>query len=255
MDAQGIDFAAQIRRVHRLVDARGADVRTGRAPPPAEVVARHGLTRRGEGEPEVIVSEQVAAELGKPPAATSALVLTTRGAEGVVDGRIRCLGRPLSALTPAGGPWGYAQLILIAVEGEEPDPFGLATTGSLSARLPGLMSRASGDRLWLRFSHPLVQTGFDLAELGAVLTAAYRLDHPRLRAVEVVLVAGDPDALEALAPVAAEVGVLTGRQRKLHLVGEGELECDDLDCENCDHREVCDLLEDVRVRYRKRRAG
>jgi hypothetical protein len=49
--------------------------------------------------------------------------------------------------------------------------------------------------------------------------------------------------------------VLSGQHRKLVLREQGVAECDDLDCDSCDERDVCDALRDVTVRYRKRRAG
>lgn len=255
MEPEGIDFGPQIQRVDLILSAGRTPVRTSRARGATEVIAQHGLAARGRGQPEVIVSERVAAELGKPPAPSTSLVLTTRRADLIEAGRVRALGRPLGECEPSGGPWGYAQLLLVAVGDQAPDPFGLAATASLSARLPGLMSRASGGRLWLRFGHPLIRSGFDLTDLGEVLVAACGMDHPGVRAAEAVLICDAPDTQAALAPVVAEASVLSGEQRKLHLVGDSELVCDDLDCDNCDHIEVCDLLEDVRVRYRKRRTG
>ena len=36
---------------------------------------------------------------------------------------------------------------------------------------------------------------------------------------------------------------------------EGDVECTDLDCEDCDERAVCDALRDVVVKRRRRRGG
>ena len=75
---------------------------------------------------------------------------------------------------------------------------------------------------------------------------------PDVEAVEVVFVTSSEADVEALGPIAAEAKILAGRHKKLVLSPDGEVECTDLDCEDCDEQPVCDALRDVVVRRRRK---
>jgi len=234
------DYRVQISKVHEIAAAWGEAVRTHDLEAPA------GLSPRGEGTPSVVVGEDVGAELGQPGAISHAMVLTTTTKDLVEDGRVRCMGPDLDQAAPGARP--YAQVVMLAHNGEPPDPFELETTQYLPNRLSGVMARTVPGRLWVRISRQALQAGFRLQTLGSALVAAFRMDFPEVTGAEVLLATAD---VEQLDQVAAEFKVLSGQHRKLVLVEDGVYECSDLNCESCDQKEVCDALKDITIRYRR----
>jgi CO dehydrogenase/acetyl-CoA synthase beta subunit len=137
---------------------------------------------------------------------------------------------------------------MLSHNGNPPDPFELETTQYLPNRLPGFMARTVPGRLWVRFSKQALDSGFRMHTLGSALLAAFRMDFPEVTGAEVLLATAE---VERLDQVAAEFKVLSGQHRKLVLVEDGVYECEDLNCDSCDQKEVCDALKDITVRYRK----
>ncbi|MFC1654623.1 hypothetical protein ACFL2F_02355 [Myxococcota bacterium] len=235
------DYRVQIEKVHEIAASWGQAVRTHRLQVP------EGLSRRGEGPPSVVVGEDVGAELGNPGATSHAMVLTTAKKDLIEDGRVRCVGPDLDQA--ADGTRSYAQVVMLSHNGATPpDPFDLETTQYLPNRLPGFMARTVPGRLWVRFSKEALDNGFRLHTLGSALIAAFRMDFPALTGAEVLLATSKVDQLDQ---VAAEFKVLSGQHRKLVLVEDGVYDCEDLNCEECDDKNVCDALRDITVRYRK----
>jgi len=234
------DYRVQIRKVHEIVANWGDAVRTH------DLEAPGGLSRRGEGPPSVVVGEDVGAELGQPGTVSHAMVLTTAEKDLIEDGRVRCMGPDLDLAAQDARP--YAQVVMLAHNGDPPDPFELETTQYLPNRLSGLMARTVPGRLWVRISKQALQGGFRLHTLGSALVAAFRMDFPQVTGAEVLLATAE---VERLDQVAAESKVLSGQHRKLVLVEDGVYECTDLNCDSCDQKEVCDALKDITIRYRQ----
>jgi hypothetical protein len=148
----------------------------------------------------------------------------------------------------------HAQVILIALGNpDNVDPFLLESTQYLSNRLPGFMVRTLPGRLWARISRDAIKSGMDFARLGGALIAAYRDDFPQISAVEVVFITIDENHVRALEPVAADAHIIMGKNKKLVLVGNGEYECSDLNCDDCEEQETCDEIRDIVILRRKRK--
>ncbi|HUU01511.1 MAG TPA: hypothetical protein VM425_08740 [Myxococcota bacterium] len=258
-ELDGVDYATQIGRLRGILEGLGGRVRSRRLDDHRAFARRIGLAVRGAGRPSVVVGDDVGAELGRPgagPQARShALVLPTARGELVRDGLVHCVGNDIGEAAP-GENRAFAQIVLVAhPETVSLDLFELESNQYLANRVAGYMARTVPGRLWVRFSKKLLASGFGLFELGCCLLAAYRMDFMEIEAAEAVLVCGDDALMRALDSIAAEVKVLSGRQRKLTLQESGLYECADLDCDNCDERVVCDALKDVTIRYRKRGAN
>jgi len=138
------------------------------------------------------------------------------------------------------------------------DPYELELTQYLTNRLPGYMVRSLPGRLWARIGRREAGRrpgpALGLFDLGKALIAAYQLDFPTITGVEIALVTSNESDLETLAPLCLEADVIAGRHKRLSLGVSGDLDCSELDCENCDEKPVCDnLREVVRIRRRSRR--
>lgn len=235
------DYRVQIEKVHEIAAVWGDAVRTHHMQVP------EGLSRRGEGPPSVVVGDDVGAELGNPGATSHSMVLTTAEKDLIEDGRVRCMGPDLDQAADGARP--YAQVVMLSHNSDNPpDPFDLETTQYLPNRLPGFMARTVPGRLWVRFSKEALRKGFRLHTLGSALIAAFRMDFPAVTSAEVLLATSE---VEQLDQVAAEFKVLSGQHRKLVLVEDGIYDCEDLNCDECDDKDVCDALRDITVRYRK----
>lgn len=248
------DCRVQIRKLRDLVDSWKPDVRAFNLDRPGDIGRFHaeiGLSRKGEGEPTVVIGGNVGAELGHPDTVSHAIVLTTSDHEAVRDGLVQCIGPDLDRARPE-DRLAFAQVVLASCDPEDlPDPFQLESTQYLANRLPGYMARTMPGRLWVRVGRRAIASGFRLKTLGFALISAFKMDHPGLRRVEAILVTGDPDRVFALDSIAAEARVAAGRHRKLVYVENGLYRCDDLNCETCEERSTCDALQDIAVRYRK----
>lgn len=239
------DYRVQIQKVHEIASSWGEAVRTHCL---HALHVPEGMSRSGEGPPSVVVGDAVGAELGKPNATSHAMVLTTTKRELIEDGRVRCLGPDLDQAGPD-TDLPFAQVVMLAHNGDAPpSPFDLETTQYLPNRLPGFMARTVPGRLWVRFSKEALEQGFRMHSLGSALIAAFRMDFPSVTGAEVLLATAEVNQLDQ---VAAEFKVLSGNHRKLVLVEDGVYDCNDLNCEACDQKTVCDALRNITVRYRK----
>lgn len=250
-------FDTQINRVCSIVAEWGKDVRVWRAPFVDEegrraFSRRAGLMARKSGRATIVPADECAVELGAPGRANVNMVLWTTEAALVRDGEIRLLGPDM----PSAGKvsWPYAQVILVALNNpDDIDPFQLESAQYLSNRLPGFMVRTVPGRLWARVSRDAISSGMDFARLGGSLIAAYREDFSAVSAVEILFVTLDDAHVNALESVAAEARIILGKNKKLVLVGNGEYECTDLDCDDCEEQETCDEVRDIVILRRKRK--
>ncbi len=146
----------------------------------------------------------------------------------------------------------FAQIVMLEFEDDaQVDTFSLESTQYLSNRLPGYMVRMVPNRLWARISHEAIEKGLDFAALGRALIGAYLQDFEFVKAVEVVFITSGKEDVEKFRILSAESKVISSRNKKLELVGDGEYECIDFDCNHCDEQPVCDEIREM-VSIRKK---
>ncbi len=252
-------FDKQIKRVKSILEELGEGVRRLRAPfdTRAELEGfkqKVGLSQRQGGKPTIVMAEDTAVELGHPRDASVNLVLWTYNPDLVEDKVIHLCGPDLDKANGTRLP--YAQLILLALrENFDADPFSLESTQFLSNRLPGYMVRMVPGRLWARVSRQALSDGLNFSILGGALIAAYYDDFPGVEKVEVAFVTAGNEKVTNFSSVAAEAKIITGHNKKLTLIGDGEYECNDLNCDDCDEKEVCDDIREIVILRRKRTKG
>ena len=249
------DMAPLIERLEQLLAAAESPLDEYRVTADDwEVFKRaSGFAPRGKGRPEVVLAADVAVELGHPSTPSVTCVLLTSQPGTVQGDRIRRLGPDLQELS-TDGPQPFGQIVLVqkAPEGE-PDPFDLDNLQYLSNRLPGYMIRSVPGRLWVRISRRARSSGLSLRTVGQALIAAYTSDVAGVEQAEVVFLTADAAQVEALEPLVNEAKILAGQHKKLVLCPDGEVECEDLNCDECDEQAVCDALRDVIIKRRRKR--
>lgn len=216
-------------------------------------VERTGFTRRGQGAPEVLVGREVGLELGHPQTRSSCFALLTADPQQVQANRVRWLGPDLPELARA-ARHPIAQIVLLQVRsGAALDPFDLDGAQYLIHRLPGYVVRSVPGRLWVRLGRRALDARLDLQTVGQALLCALVDDFDAVEAAEVLFVTSSAADVDALTPIATEARILAGQHQKLALSPDGEVVCEDLDCEQCDERPVCDSLRDVIIKRRRQR--
>ena len=248
-------MAPLVARVREFIEQCGDRAVECDAPWDAGSLRREfGFARKGQGAPEVIIGGDVFAELGHPGVESCAMLLLTGDAGLVRNGRITLVGPDVDEMKH-GERRAFAQVVMLAVAPDgEPDPFALDNAQYLMHRLPGYMVRTVPGRLWARVSVSGRSAGLSLRTVGSALVAAYGEDFPDTAAAEVLFVTSGDEDVRAIAPVATEAEILAGRHKKLILGADGDVECEDLNCDACDQKPVCDNLRDVVIKRRSRKS-
>ncbi len=249
------EMAPLIRRLRTFTETRGEPAVSAPVPLDAETLrSRFGFTTRKGTRADIILSEDVAVELGHPSTASRSVVLTTFDPECVRGGRVTIVGPDLDGMDPdRRQPLGQAVILSLRSE-SVPDPFELENAQFLMNRLPGFMVRSVPGKLWVRISRKARAAGMNLAAVGSALVASYTETFPGVHGVEVIFVTSTAADVEELGRIAAEANILAGRHKKLVLGVDGDVECMELDCEACDDKPVCDDLRDIVIKRRGTRS-
>ena len=247
------DMEPLIGRVREVLAERGERARSGPAPYDLPVLReRFGFSERKRGKTEVILAEDVGVELGHPSTASQATVLVSSTPGRVRHGQVSIVGPDLEEMAAGARP-PFAQVVMLEVwPGEAPDPFELESTQYLMHRLPGYMVRSVPGRLWVRVGRRRLAAGLSLQVVGSALIAAYTRDFPGVTGAEVVFITSGVPDVEAFSQIATEAAILSGRHKKLVLGVDGEVECNDLNCNACDEKPVCDSLRDIVIKRRSK---
>ena len=222
---------------------------------PEALRERFGFRNRGEGRPELILGNHLAAELGYPRAVSHSILLTTYRDNLVRPCAVHCLGPDIDRLPEEETYHNFVQIVLLQLDPRRVvEPYALEQALLLVHRLPGVMVRSVPGRVWLRFGRDAVERGMNLSVFGSALHAALVEDFPAVVACESVFITSGHAEVEALRVLAAEAEILRGRHRKLSLGEDGEAECRELNCDTCEEKPVCDNLREIRIKRRRTRS-
>lgn len=252
-DPVSYDMSPLIRRVHELCADHERDVaeQTIESFDLDSFAKQTGFAPRRKGKPEIVLSSDVAVELGHPSTSSQAFVLLTNQTGIVRDKRVTRLGPDFDEM-PQGEQRPFGQVVMLGLRPDSaPDPFDLEGVQFLINRLPGYMIRSIPGRLWVRVSKQGRRSGLTLTTVAKALFAAFRGDFPEVEAIEILFVTSRSADVDSLAPIALEANVVAGRHKKLVLSPDGELDCAELSCDTCDEQPVCDDLRDI-LRHRRR---
>lgn len=250
MVSQKIDMAPLVPRAREIMAGCAAPKVESEFDPGRLAAYNERMGSAGKGG-EIILAADTSVELGSPSRASSHAVIWTREPGLVRHGRISRAGPDISE--SAGKELDYAQIVLAAIGEGEPDPFKLESIQFLTRRLPGLMARSIPGRLWLRVSHRAVEAGLDFAVLGTALGAAFQEEVPEVIGVECLFVTSSHECLSLFTGLASEARIYSGRHKKVALGDSGDYECEELNCDDCDEKPVCDRIREVVIIRRKSR--
>jgi len=246
-----LDMAGLIRAVKKLaaknqartVDAAGENKLSGY------------LSRMNSGCSEawaVVMSQDTEVELGSPKRVSVNAVLWTREKELVTDNRCHVIGPDLSDSKDLERD--YCQMVLLEIDqAADPDPFKLESGQFLPNLIPGVMARMIPGRLWLRVSKAAISSGITFSMLAAAVRKAYQ-EIPGVKGVECIFADSDPETAQGFAGIASEARILAGRHKRISLGKDGDYECEELNCDSCEDKPVCDIIREVKVIRRREKA-
>jgi CO dehydrogenase/acetyl-CoA synthase beta subunit len=190
----------------------------------------------------VVLSQDMAVELGSPRLESSSFLLWHDDPSAVRDGSIRLVGPELSGCAGMSLPFG--KIVIIGVSGFNEEN-GYERYRELDGvrydlDLRGYMMRAVSQhqREWSRVSREALGNGFSFRVLGGALIDAYRkIDY--VRSVEIIFVTSSTEDVRELQPVSESAVKITSAMSKM-------LQELDYDCSSCAHTDVCGDVADLR---------
>lgn len=193
----------------------------------------------------IVTAGETGIELGSPHH-TSMVTLLWTAKKGHIREGVHVSGRTFSEIDEPATSF----LLTVMVEvltGFDPRSTRFRTVLNLSNRIPGYMSRSIPGKLWVRISRDLKKNKFSPLSLGQSLIYAYHDAVPGIKAVEVLIAAGNILLTEQFEPVYNLERVYSGENSKLSLEASGIIECDDLSCSSCDEKKSCDIIREIMV--------
>jgi len=202
------------------------------------------MQKAGAKPGEIVSTQDTAVELGPPTHLSVHALLWTREKNLVRDHYFSLVGPDLAEA--AGTSRDYAQLICLELNQSGTDALGLEPLQYFPRLLPGLMARMMPGRLWLRVSQTALAQGLDFSLLAGALRRACQQEVKPWFGVEVFFVTQGRPEVQAFAGLASEAKILAGKHKRIALSKDGEYECAELDCRNCEEKPVCDMIREVR---------
>lgn len=194
-------------------------------------------------EASMVLEEDTAFELGNPALASVSFLLWS-GPESVADGAMALVGPDIPELGERSAP--LAQVLMVG--GDFQDDYEIYRSIRdvvYETRLKGFSVRTMPSRqsVWCRVSLQAAEGGLSFAHLGAALVDRLKGIGPVSRA-EALFVTASAREVRKLAGAASGARVIVDAMMKMYAEKN-------FDCEDCDYREVCDTVEDLKKMRRK----
>ncbi len=200
------------------------------------------------GGRNVVLSDDMALELGNPQMNSVSCLIWTQNAGFVHDGRISLIGPDIKESSGKSLPFGKIVLAEVSGFDEETtyDKYKEMETVRYALDLKGYMIRAVSQyqREWSRISREAVQKGFSFEILAGSLRNEY-LKKDYIHAVEFIFVTSSAGDVGELQEITKNVG------RKVSALNKMLSEMD-TDCDECEYNDVCDEVDELKGMKKKR---
>jgi CO dehydrogenase/acetyl-CoA synthase beta subunit len=202
---------------------------------------RKNVWPSGKGR-NVVLSDEMAVELGSPQMNSVSCLVWTGKPELVCDGKISLIGPDIKESNGKSLPFG--KIVLVGVSGldEEStyDKYKEMEAIRYSLDLKGYMIRAVSQyqREWSRISKEALENAFSFDILGSALREEY-LKKSFVHAVEIIFVTSSGDDVSQLQEITKNVGRTINALNKM-------LNEIDPDCDECEYNDVCDEVDELR---------
>lgn len=220
-------FEKTFSEIRRYTEKRSARLRFATA---------NGSGWPGGGGRNVVLSDEMAVELGNPQMASASTLVWTENPDLVCDGKITLIGPDVHASAGASLPFG--KVVLIGGKDFNEDNtyerYKEMEAVRYSIDLKGYMIRAVSQyqREWSRVSREALQNGFSFEVLGSALRNEY-MKKDYVDSVEFIFVTSSPEDVDELKEITKNVSRTINAMDKMFQEMES-------DCEECEYNDVCD---------------
>jgi len=235
------DYVESMRREGRRV--REIDC------PPAIADLLRGLPVQvgPKADPGLILRGDTFVELGNPEVGSCAFLLWTDNLPLVRDGRITLIGPDIQESPGASLPFG--QVLMVGGKNLDKQDHGvLEHTQYISDQIEGYMIKSVSQLLWARVSKNAARKGFCFEALGRALMAIFKLELPKVQAMEVVFVTSNKDDLQPLENIAEQIRKIARDivTENWKAKGFDLYECTfGWNCSRCPDQPVCDDIKEL----------
>lgn len=195
----------------------------------------------GKGR-NVVLSDEMAVELGNPQMNSVSCLLWTQKPDLVHDGKITLIGPDIKDSPEKSLPFGKVVLVEVSGFDEESayDQYKEMEAVRYALDLKGYMIRAVSQyqREWSRISREALQNGFSFGVLGSALREEY-LKKDYIHAVEFLFVTSSAEDVGDLQEITKNVGRTISAMNKM-------LSEIDPDCDECEYNDVCDEVDELK---------
>ena len=210
--------------------------------------------------PNIILKEDTAVELGNPSVASCAFILWTPNLSLVRNGQMTLVGPDIKESLGKSLP--FAQILVIAgKELKDQHHLLLEQHYLISNRIEGYMVRLAPQRqrMWTRVSIDALNKGFTFETLGRALMHIYKSELSVIEATEVFFISSSKEDVKGIERIANDVqriknDILSSRFMQRD---DGSYECTSgyVDCTDCPDNVVCDDIRDIIRLQRKKRTA
>ncbi|MBN1471851.1 MAG: hypothetical protein JW925_08715 [Syntrophaceae bacterium] len=208
---------------------------------------RETLWPGGAGR-NIVLSDDMAVELGSPQMESSSCLIWTEHAGLVCDGRITLIGPDIRPGVKENLPFG--KVVLVAVSGFNEDNtydrYKEMEAVRYAIDLKGYMIRAVSQyqREWSRISREALQNGFSFDVLGHALRNEY-MKKDYIHSVEILFVTSDTEDVRELKEITKNVGrTINALDKMLNEINP--------DCDECEYNDVCDEVGELKSMRKSR---
>ncbi|HPC46451.1 MAG TPA: hypothetical protein PLW83_00280 [Deltaproteobacteria bacterium] len=218
---------------------------------PHASVRRAGPASWPAGRRSIVFREDTGLELGGPRAESTSAVLWTGRLDMVRDGLVTLVGPDLTGIASTSLPFGIVTVAGITgcTEDNVIDLHRELELVPFELELEGFMLRSASlqHKPWCRISKRALERGFDAATLASSLMALYR-KKPWVLSVETFVVTASDSDVRSMASILENAFMKTAALYKMAFEPE-------LECESCEHQDVCDQADELRRTHARRVLG
>jgi len=196
----------------------------------------------------IVLSDDMAVELGNPQMESSSCLIWTEHPDLVQDRKMTLIGPDIPSGLNASLPFG--KVVLVAVSGFNEDNtydrYKEMEAVRYAIDLKGYMIRAVSQyqREWSRISREAVQNGFSFDVLGHALRNEY-MKKDYIRSVEILFVTSNTEDVRELKEITKNVGrTINALDKMLNEI--------DPDCDECEYNDVCDEVGELKSMRKSR---
>lgn len=209
----------------------------------AQLVAAH---RADKHNYRIVLSEETALEIGKPGSLSMVFNMWTLNKKTIND-NIYLYGK----LDSSSEINNFLYIVVFELE-NPPDPVFSRVTDLMYMinSLNGIMIRRLPGKIWIRIDYKR-HKDFSIYNFAQFVREEYRRIFPEIRCMDIFIGINNLELYNKISELQLSALVISGNNRKLTWEKEG-IVCSEGDCDDCNEKDVCDIVRKV-IDYRRKK--